>query len=671
MSNTRHLQWLIPVITPLILAACDPRPQSQVDPAAFLGKLMESEGPQVDGVDATLLSSAKQAEEKREYQRAVQFYQQLMDKDKDSEVYILGLADNLRRLGQYNEASARYSALIVKNPDNLDALEGKGLCLLNKGDFDDASDLFKEILAKDNNRWRSLNAAGILFALKEMPKEALSYYDQALKVKPDEPAVLNNVGLTMAMMKNYPHAIDALTRAGRKLLDTDPQKKRADLNLALVYGLSGNMEKAEQVARRHLKESALNNNLGFYAYLADNQELAKAYLNNALSGSPVFYEKAWKNLEAIGGSKVEGGSSRYNNRNFAPQSKLMENYKTDDEPFSVYPPAEKLPDAEAAPVMPISQSQDLEDVVFAGDKNTAEAIAMPAMPPVLPKVAEKIADTSAATATVVTPAVVPAVAPIPKPEAKPVAALKTIPTPQPKPIAKLSSVPVKTQAEADLQPVSFTPQAPSQAVAAPTAMPPVIAPVEASVPRLSQAVDYIAEPTVTEPAAEVTQETSFDKSKILSKIHDTQKQEEVTTTLKPRTVENKIQQPAASDIEPLYDTQFQPARLKDPRSEMIVFQATPEEEKAAAPTPPAEVVAPPPAAVVPPAATVVAPATAATVVAPAPSAPSIAIEQEAVAAPAPTPAPAPAAVEAPAAAEEQPVQGTGRQSTFDAIKQIF
>lgn len=662
MSNTRHLQWLIPVITPLILAACDPRPQSQVDPAAFLGKLMESEGPQVDGVDATLLSSAKQAEEKREYQRAVQFYQQLMDKDKDNEVYILGLADNLRRLGQYNEASARYSALIVKNPDNLDALEGKGLCLLNKGDFDDASDLFKEVLAKDSNRWRSLNAAGILFALKEMPKEALSYYDQALKVQPDEPAVLNNVGLTMAMMKNYPHAIDALTRAGRKLLDTDPQKKRADLNLALVYGLSGNMEKAEQVARRHLKESALNNNLGFYAYLADNQELAKAYLNNALSGSAVFYEKAWKNLEAMGGSKVEGGSSRYNNSNFAPQSKLMENYKTDDEPFSVYPPSEKLPDAEAAPVMPISQSQDLEDVVFAGDKNAAEAIATPAMPPVLPKepelpkVAEKITDTSASPAAVVAPAVVPVAAPLPKPEPKPVAALETIPTPQPKPIARLSSVPVKTQAEADLQPVSFTITPPQAVVAMPAPPPPTVSPAEAAPTRYAPAVDYIAEPTVTGSAAEVTKEMSFDKSKILSKIRGTQKQEEVVTTLKPRIIENIIQQPAVSDIEPPYNMQLPPARLKDPRSEMIVFQASPEEEKAA-PPPPAEVLAP--SAVTAPAASEPA------AVAPAVTAPSVVIEQEAVA------APAPAVVEAPAAAEEQPVQDTGRQSTFDAIKQIF
>lgn len=348
--------WFLPLVTPLLLAACDPRPQSELDPQSLLKLFDSEEGPDVKGVDATLLDSAHQAEEKREYGRALQFYQQLIDKDKENPIYIIGLANSLRQLGQLEEANHHYNRMLKLQPDNLDALEGKGLCLMNTGEPQSAGDYFQKVMAKDNKRWRTLNAIGILFVMKDMRKEALAYFVEAQNANPNEPAILNNMGLALALAQQYDQSIATLKQVGDNLDKNDPQKKRADLNLALVYGLAGDIERAEEVAGRHLKESALNNNLGFYAYLANNQELAKAYLNNALAGSPVFYEKAWKNLEIVGGSKVERSQFDKGAKNVTAHSEKP--------PFEVYEKEPELPmQSEAAPVTAVTGGQDLPEVI--------------------------------------------------------------------------------------------------------------------------------------------------------------------------------------------------------------------------------------------------------------------------------------------------------------------
>jgi Flp pilus assembly protein TadD len=291
----------------IVLAACNPNPQSQQGTASgqsVLDMLTSSKGPKVTGVEGTLLESAQAAEEKRQFGRALQFYTQLVDKDKDNVVYQLGVADNMRRVGDYDSAMRAYNNILKDEPENIDAMEGKALTLLAKGETKESKDLFQNVLKKDKERWRTMNAIGILFVLNDMPQEALAYYNQALKVRPGEPATLNNLGLTYALDANYDSAIDALQRAAGKLDEKDPERQRVDLNLALVYALSGEMDRAEDVAGKHLSGAALNNNMGFYAMLESNDDLAKAYLNTALSGSPVFYERAWKNLEAIGGAPL-------------------------------------------------------------------------------------------------------------------------------------------------------------------------------------------------------------------------------------------------------------------------------------------------------------------------------------------------------------------------------
>jgi len=283
----------------LVLGGCSGIIQQWVDPDKTLSTLAT---PDVKGVNDTIEASAKTAADEGDFRRASQFYDQLVSSEKGTPEqqlrYKIGLADSVRRLGDNDHALPMFEELYSKNPTNMDIAEGRALCLMATGKTVDAGRAFSAIMEKEPTRWRTLNALGILFVTKNMIPEAMSYYTEALKHSPDNPAILNNVGLSQAVDHNYPRAIEALQQASR-VSKNPAQRKEVELNLAMVYGVSGDLDTAKELAGKYLEGPALDNNLGLYAHLSKDDGLAKTYLNMALSQSPVYYERAWTNLDAI------------------------------------------------------------------------------------------------------------------------------------------------------------------------------------------------------------------------------------------------------------------------------------------------------------------------------------------------------------------------------------
>lgn len=258
--------------------------------------------PQIDSVSDTTEKMAKEAMEAGDYRRAGQFYTQLVDGKKgtadDQFRYKLGVAECARRLGANEEALSMFDALVKERPGDVNAMEGRGLTLMATGRVADAGRQLADVIAKDPKRWRSLNALGILFVTKNMVPEAMAYYTEALKNSPDNPAILNNVGLSQAVDKNYPRALDAFDQALR-VSKTDAQRKQISLNMAMVYGISGDLESARKIAEKYLEGPALDNNMGLYAHLAKDDGLARTYLDMALSNAPTYYQRAWENLDVV------------------------------------------------------------------------------------------------------------------------------------------------------------------------------------------------------------------------------------------------------------------------------------------------------------------------------------------------------------------------------------
>jgi Flp pilus assembly protein TadD len=86
--------------------------------------------------------------------------------------------------------------------------------------------------------------------------EAQRYYKTALKMAPDEPSVLSNLGLSYALSKNLTQAESILRRATARS-GADPRVRQ---NLALVVGLQGRFAEAENIAQADLPpaEAAAN-----------------------------------------------------------------------------------------------------------------------------------------------------------------------------------------------------------------------------------------------------------------------------------------------------------------------------------------------------------------------------------------------------------------------------
>jgi Flp pilus assembly protein TadD len=93
-----------------------------------------------------------------------------------------------------------------------------------------------------------LSAQGAVLDQLGRHEEAQRYYLTALKIVPDEPSVLSNLGLSYALSKDLPNAEATLRRAAAH----PPVDSRVRQNLALVVGLQGRFPEAEQIAAADL-----------------------------------------------------------------------------------------------------------------------------------------------------------------------------------------------------------------------------------------------------------------------------------------------------------------------------------------------------------------------------------------------------------------------------------
>lgn len=286
----------------LALTGCGSTVNQWLDPDRTFSTLKQ---PEIKSINDTQEDIAKEAVANNDYKRAQQFYSQLIRSDKATPEqkfrYELGLADATRRLGENEDALKMFEQLYKEKPDDPDVAEGRALCLLATGATTEASRAFAAITEKYPDRWRTLNALGILFVTKNMIPEATAYFNEGLKKSPDNTAILNNMGLAQAVDHQYARAVELLGQAARTAKSAG-QRQQIDLNLALVYASAGDLDRAQDIASKYYEGAALDNNLGLYAHLAKDDGLAKTYLNMALTQSPQFYERAWSNLDIIGGN---------------------------------------------------------------------------------------------------------------------------------------------------------------------------------------------------------------------------------------------------------------------------------------------------------------------------------------------------------------------------------
>jgi Flp pilus assembly protein TadD len=144
----------------------------------------------------------------------------------------------------------------IAHPSDKALLAGYGRALADNGNFQQAFDVLSRAHTPEDPDWRILSAQGAVLDQLGRYEEARQYYASALKIVPDEPTVLSNLGLSYALSKDLPKAEETLRRAyARAGADA-----RVRANLGLVVGLQGRLAEAEGIVKADLpaEEAAAN-----------------------------------------------------------------------------------------------------------------------------------------------------------------------------------------------------------------------------------------------------------------------------------------------------------------------------------------------------------------------------------------------------------------------------
>jgi Flp pilus assembly protein TadD len=160
----------------------------------------------------------------------------------------IAYARALRATDQSAQAVAILQQAAIHNPHNMPLLGAYGRALADVGDYNQALDVLGRAHTPENPDWRILNAQGAVLDQLGRHAEAQRHYSTALKIAPDEPSVLSNLGLSYALTKDLKRA-EATLRQAVARPNAAPKVRQ---NLALVVGLQGRFAEAEQIARADL-----------------------------------------------------------------------------------------------------------------------------------------------------------------------------------------------------------------------------------------------------------------------------------------------------------------------------------------------------------------------------------------------------------------------------------
>jgi Flp pilus assembly protein TadD len=177
--------------------------------------------------------------------RGVDFYRDRFRAHPEDADAALQYGKALRASGQRSQAVAVLEQATIAHPSDKALLAGYGRALADNGNFQQAFDVLSRAHSPANPDWRILSAQGAVLDQLGQGEEARRYYESALKISPDEPSVLSNIGLSYVLSKDLRKAEETLRRANSRP-NADPRVRQ---NLALVVGLQGRVAEAESIVK--------------------------------------------------------------------------------------------------------------------------------------------------------------------------------------------------------------------------------------------------------------------------------------------------------------------------------------------------------------------------------------------------------------------------------------
>lgn len=186
---------------------------------------------------------------------------QAWEADRTSVSKGLAYAGELLKFDQDRDALQVVSTVADANPNDMKLASYYGKILIQSGEFADGEKQIRKVIAAGKADWRDFSALGTALDQQGRHDEARRMYETALAGRPNEISVLNNLGMSYALQGDLKNAEATLQRTadipGSK---ANPQVRQ---NLALVVGLQGRYEEAEQIASRDLPPDQAQANVSY------------------------------------------------------------------------------------------------------------------------------------------------------------------------------------------------------------------------------------------------------------------------------------------------------------------------------------------------------------------------------------------------------------------------
>lgn len=220
----------------------------------------------------TLARLAQRSADEGNLEGAVQLYRRSLALEPNALAVTLGLAEAQYRMDDFRSALDTYRQVMRLDPVNDEALRGTGKTLIALDRPKEAIETYHKAAVRQPRDARIYNGLGVGMDMTGEHTAAQQQYRKALTLTPDDPNVQNNLALSLALSGAYTPSIEMFD----KLVASPRVTARNRQNLALVYGLMGNEERAAYYARQDLDDAQVQRNLAYYAQLRASNDQARS-----------------------------------------------------------------------------------------------------------------------------------------------------------------------------------------------------------------------------------------------------------------------------------------------------------------------------------------------------------------------------------------------------------
>lgn len=179
----------------------------------------------------------------------------------------LSYANVLAMNGRHSQALAVMQQVAIQHPTDTQVLAAFGKAQAAAGELEPALQTIRRAQTPDRPDWSLLSAEGAILDQMERPEEARAKYRDALDLKPNEPSVLSNLGMSYVLAGDLRTA-ETYMRSASEQPEADSRVRQ---NLALVVGLQGRFDEAEEIATAELDPQAAEANVTYLRSVLSQQ----------------------------------------------------------------------------------------------------------------------------------------------------------------------------------------------------------------------------------------------------------------------------------------------------------------------------------------------------------------------------------------------------------------